>query len=756
MLLPLLLLQAAAPDTLAGRYEFTPPRLEASVVIDGRLDEPVWQQAARLEGFHQWQPVDGRLAEERTEVLVWYAPNAIHFGIIAHDRVGGVRATVADRDNLDTDDRVTLYIDTFNDHRRAFFFTVNPLGVQEDGVRTEGNSSAGSLTGGSTDKNPDYRWESHGVITDSGYVVEVRIPFKSMRYPGGGLQDWGLNVYRKVQRTGYEDTWTDVRRASATFLGQGGTMRGLHDLQRGITTEVQPFVTAFANGARAENGDFVRENIDPSFGVNLRLGLTSNVSLDATWNPDFSQIESDASLVTVNERFALFFPEKRPFFLEGIELFSTPNQLVYTRQIVNPIVGGKVTAKFGRLNVAHLTALDEQPGSDAFFTITRLRRDLGANSTGGLTLTSRDQDGGYNRVVSGDARIVFGKLYYVGGQLGGSFTQDADGVPARNSAIWEGEFDRTGRSWGFNYKLTGIGKDFEAQSGFVPRNNIVQARAFNRFSVYGRRGALLETATVFAGPSRVWVYDQAFGSALEGSESADFNLTFRGGWKMAAHAEHNFVNFGPADYADYTVDHGSGPVAYNAPDGVSDGFAFSFSTTTPTFQAMNATAKLARNRGAIFPEGAVGFETRLTGVALAPPHRFHSRHQQHHGLENHPRPRRLRVCPDDHSPDPARIPAAPEPVLPGHQRIRLQPPRGTARCPDRGPAPGLRRSRRPQREQPDAARLARLLRSDAGDRGFPRLWNRPRGAAGVSVSGSAPGDGWILREAGVSVQAVGG
>jgi hypothetical protein len=613
MLLALLLLQAVASDTAQASSQVRPPRIEAQVTIDGRLDEPAWQEAARLTGFHQWQPVDGRAAEEQTEVLVWYAPNAIHFGIIAHDRqAGSIRGTNADRDNLDGEDRVTLYIDPFNDHRRAFFFTVNPLGVQEDGVRSEGNSSAGSLTGGSTDKNPDYRWESKGMVTDSGYVVEVRIPFKSMRYPGGKLQDWGLNVYRKVQRTGYEDTWTDVRRASATFLGQGGTMEGLHDLQRGITTEVQPFVTANAPGARTESGAFEREDLDPSFGVNLRLGLTSNLSLDATYNPDFSQVESDASLVTVNERFALFFPEKRPFFLEGIELFSTPNQLVYTRQIVNPIVGGKVSGKFGGLNVAHLSALDEASGSDAFFTITRLRQDVGANSTAGLVLTTRDQDGRYNRVAAADARIVFGKLYYVGGQLGGSTTRNVDGGDARTSPLWEAEFDRTGRSWGFNYKLTGIGEDFEAQSGFVPRNDIVTARAFNRLTIYGNRGAFLETASIFVGPTRIWRYDNAFGSTLEGSESLDLNVTLRGGWKPSAHVERDFVKFEEGDYAGYTVDHGTGLEPYDAPGGVSDGFSFTAGLTTPTFQAMNATAKIARNRGAIFPEGSTGLETRLT------------------------------------------------------------------------------------------------------------------------------------------------
>ena len=149
MLLALLVaLQGPPPDSTGPGFFATAPRLEATVTIDGELNEPVWSQAGRLTDFHQYQPVDSRPAEEKTVVLVWYAPNAIHFGIIAYEsQPGAIRATVADRDNLDADDRVTIYLDTFDDRRRAFFFTVNPLGSQEDGVRTEGGFAAGSLVG---------------------------------------------------------------------------------------------------------------------------------------------------------------------------------------------------------------------------------------------------------------------------------------------------------------------------------------------------------------------------------------------------------------------------------------------------------------------------------------------------------------------------------------------------------------------------------------------------------------------------------
>ncbi|HEU4563895.1 MAG TPA: carbohydrate binding family 9 domain-containing protein, partial [Gemmatimonadaceae bacterium] len=254
--------------TIAGKGapSFTIPRIdgaEAELRIDGVLDEPAWARAARLTGFHGFQPVDGRPAEERTEVRVWYSATAIHFGIVAEDRSpASIRATMADRDNIDQEDRVTIYLDTFDDRRRAFVFSVNPLGVQQDGVRSEGASNAGSLFGGSVDLNPDYHFESKGRVTGRGYEVEVRIPFKSLRYPAGSRQRWGINVTRNVQRTGYEDTWTDVRRGSASFLAQSAVMEGLHDLQRGVVVEAQPFVTAIATGARDSADAFVRSSME--------------------------------------------------------------------------------------------------------------------------------------------------------------------------------------------------------------------------------------------------------------------------------------------------------------------------------------------------------------------------------------------------------------------------------------------------------------------------------------------------------------
>ncbi|MBZ5498143.1 MAG: carbohydrate binding family 9 domain-containing protein [Acidobacteriia bacterium] len=621
-LLQLPQLPSAAALEGRGAPTFTIPRIEADPSIDGRLDEPAWTQAARLAGFSQYQPVDGRPAEEQTEVLVFYTPSALYFAIIAHDSdPGSIRATVADRDNLGNEDTVTIFLDTFNDRRRAFFFGVNPLGAQEDGVQTEGAFNAGSawgggnFQGGTLDKSPDYKWDSAGMITEQGYIVEIRIPFKSLRYPGNGPQRWGINIQRKVQRTGYVDTWTDVRRASNSFLGQSGAMEGLHDLKRGVVTEAQPFITATKDGARTPDGNFQREKIKLNPGVNLRLGFT-NMSIDATVNPDFSQVESDAGQVTVNQRFALFYPEKRPFFLEGIELFSTPNQLVYTRQVEDPITGAKFTGKFGRFGIAYLNAVDDIPeGGHAVFNITRLRADLGANSLAGVTYTDRIATGDSNRVVAADARITFKKLYYVQGQLGRSWSDLAGGNTS--SPLWSAEFDRTGRAWGFNYKLNGIGESFEARSGYVPRNNIVEGHAFNRFTWYGERGAVLESFSTHFGAQRIWNYRDFLSTAsIEGNESVSSQAQLRGGWDVNAEFQRQFVRFDPSKYTDYQVQRSGGTVeAFAAPEILSGAYGANFSVSTPTFRTFGGRFEIGHGKSPIFDEAANGRETVASLIA---------------------------------------------------------------------------------------------------------------------------------------------
>ena len=461
MLLPLLLLlQAGAPDSTRvysgrqGHVDVRIPRIEADVTVDGLLDEPAWSEAALLTDFSQYAPNDGVPASDSTEVLVWYSPTAIHFGIRAYERHGSPTATLANRDHMFADDNVQILLGTFHDGRQALMFAVNPLGVQGDGAVVEGrNTGAGGFIGGAVvgreqaDLSPDYVFQSKGHVTAWGYEVEVRIPFKSLRYQPAREQTWNINIVRDVQHAGAEDSWTPARRASATFVGQSGTLTGLTGLRRGLVVDINPEATAKVSGAPGTPG-YHYDFSNPQFGGNVRWGLTNSLTLNGTVKPDFSQVESDAGQLAFDPRQALFFAEKRPFFLEGSELFQVPNNLIYTRRIVQPVAAVKLTGKTMGTNIGFLSAVDQTfasaTGSHPVFTILRAQRNIGARSRIGLAYTDRIDGGNYNRVADLDGRIVFGGIYSLDFQLAGSRTKSGTSLAVPELATFKPQLEATG------------------------------------------------------------------------------------------------------------------------------------------------------------------------------------------------------------------------------------------------------------------------------------------------------------------------
>ena len=601
-------------DGRLHQIEVQVPRIEApDVHIDGVVDEATWQQAARLTGFTQYRPVDSRPAEDSTDVFAFYGPDAIYFGIRAYEAHGSVvRATLADRDNIDADDKIQILLDTFNDRRRALLFAVNPLGVQQDGVRSEGlagaagGQNAGFRFDGVVDLNPDYVYESKGRVTPWGYEVEVRIPFKSLRYQSGATQDWGIQIIRTTQHTGYEDTWAPVVRANASFLIQSGTFKSLTGLRRGLVMDVTPEFTSRLDGAPESSTSYGYQNIDPELGVNVRWGVTQNLSAAGTVNPDFSQVEADVGQVTVNQRFALFFPEKRPFFLEGLEQFDTPNALIYTRQIASPIAGAKLTGKVGGTAVAYIGAVDDNGAVPRFHPIVnllRLRRDLGASSTLGLVYTDRIVESSWNRVLGADARVIWKKIWFSDAQFVNSWTQPG-GTAARSGQLWDVTlYDRTGYSYGNHAELVGVSPDFEAQSGFVNRRNIVQGRLANRFTWYGKPGARLENATTFILLQPTWRYHDFFklGSTLEGNINEQWLFTLRGGWGVNANYQNAHQRFDPLAYAPYQVDSAGTRIPFVVPHGRYNLWGGNIGFNSPS-RALTLSASIGAGMGVIFAE----------------------------------------------------------------------------------------------------------------------------------------------------------
>jgi Domain of unknown function (DUF5916) len=578
--------------------------------IDGALDEPVWATASVLTGFTTYSPVDGRPAQDSTEVRFWYTSEALFLGVRAWAPGGTVRATLAERDRISSDDWVSIHLDTFNDRRRAFVFAVNPLGVQADGMRSEQSAGPGvsraSLA--AVDLSQDYVWHSKGRVLPDGFEVEIRIPLNSLRFQMGGTQDWGIQVVRQTQRTGYQDTWAPTSRAKQSFAAQAGYARGMRDLRRGLVLDVTPVATSLTSGApAADSGDW-RYVARQEVGADVRWGVTPNFTLNATANPDFSQVETDVGQIPGDPRFALFFPELRPFFVEGSEQFDAPNRLVYTRQIVQPVAAAKLTGKIPRTDVGLLTAIDGAQYSadqqtNPIFNILRLRRDLGVESTAGLLITDRTEGARYNRVGGLDMRLQFNRVYNIEVRAHGSLTRDD--APRRGGAMWEANTGRSGRSYGFRYGLQGISPDFETRAGFINRNDFVRAQVNQRWTRFGQRGGWWDQHQHFITATTLWTYAGFSGGApaLESRASLDNTITIRGGWRLSAQPEVQWIAFDPRRYSSNRVVRGGDTVVF-APGARQTLGAVQFQLNTPQWRRLGATIQTSIGQDPEFFETA--------------------------------------------------------------------------------------------------------------------------------------------------------
>ncbi len=579
----------------AGELEVRAPRLEdPEIRINGMLDEDAWAGAAVLAGFTQFNPVEGEPAEEPTEVLILYTSDAIYFGIQAFDsRPDLIPAILAPRDRgIFGDDWVRLMIDTFNDERQAYLFYVNPLGLQADGLWIEGLRREGDRP--PVDLNPDFIWESFGRVTDNGWVAEIKIPYVSLQFPQAEVQTWGFNVAREVRRTGYEQSWAPLTQNITSALAQGGQLMDLQGLTAKRLVELIPVATGQVNGAYDDDNDrFVREGLEPQFGIDGRFAVTRNMMLGATINPDFSQVEADADVITVNERFAIFLPEQRPFFLDGTEVFQTPAPLVYTRRIVDPLGGVKLAGKAGPLYLGYLGSLDQSPvafetATDrALFNLGRARMDVGTNSNVGALYTDRTiVDGSeYNRVGALDTRLLFGPRYSLTLQVGGAWTRemvDADEdsgegsdvtsiAQTRFGPLFYADFQRSGREFGWQLLFQDVHPDFETQSGFIRRVGDIRTfataqRTFFRppgsgLQAYGfelRLDGYFDHTDFWSGEER-----RPFEFEVEGQ----FNMSFRGNRMLNTIIRDGYFRFRQEDYADYQVRLPDGTLApYQVPD----------------------------------------------------------------------------------------------------------------------------------------------------------------------------------------------
>jgi hypothetical protein len=322
---------------------------------------------------------------------------------------------------------------------------------------------------------------------------------------------------------------------------------------------MNPEMTQRTAGVTPAGGGWHYSAGRPELGGNARWGVTNNLTLSGAVNPDFSQIESDAGQFIFDPRAALFFPEKRPFFLEGIEQFSTPHSLIYTRRVVQPKGAVKLTGKVSGTNIAFLSAVDDATGSftradHPVYNLLRVQRDVGASSKLGMAYTDRMDGRAYNRVANADGSYLFGEIYSFQAQYAQSFTKQPDGK-VLNAPLWHAGINRNGKHLAFSYALDGVHEDFRALSGFIGRGGVVNGTLDQRYTWFGEPGTLFQAVTLNPGYFSTWRYRSFVhqGDAIEKKLHVTLNATLRGGWNYGVGYFVETFGFDPALYADYRI-----------------------------------------------------------------------------------------------------------------------------------------------------------------------------------------------------------
>jgi hypothetical protein len=477
-------------------------------VIDGKLDDEVWKSATVFKDFYQWRPSDSAPPAERTEVFAGYDTRFLYFAFHAYGEPSKVRASVAKRDSIFDDDVVGVILDTFNDRRRAYELLFNPLGIQMDGFLTEG---------GNDDFSVDIVMESKGMVTTDGYTVEVAIPFKSLRYEAGKGKLWGIHILRIVKHAnGETDSWMPISQDESGLLSQAGHITGLEGISTERTLELIPSLTLSETGKRkppitvaqmSEGGRFVNEPIKFDPGLTGKYSITPTVTLDFALNPDFAQVESDQLVVTANQRFPIFFEEKRPFFLEGIDIFRTQIQAVHTRAIIDPDVAVKLTGKLGRNTFGFLVASDNGPGNfnederlnanprfldkNASVGVLRLKRDIGkSDSFLGFIGTHYKFVDRYNELAGFDGRFRIDKQKNLDWQVLGSHSRRFFFYPdegrsldrKQNGVNYSINYNEDRRHFGQEISVEGRTRFYTSDVGFTRRVNTNNVNWFLRYN----------------------------------------------------------------------------------------------------------------------------------------------------------------------------------------------------------------------------------------------------------------------------------
>lgn len=457
--------------------------------IDGVMGDGEWKGATKTELTFQVYPgADDNPASEHTEAFILYDREHLYVAFHAFDsNPSAIRAAMSKRDSIDADDYVTIFLDTYDDKQRAYYLSVSAQGIQQDGIYTE---SAGS------DPKWDGIFESKATRTSDGYIVEIAVPFKTIRFQAGKDARWGLLLRRWIPRKQERVSWTRVSRDQSSLLAQAGTLTGLDDVFSGRTMDIIPTLTGSYTATRevdptSPTGAHLHgvNKLDP--GLTIIYSVAPNATISATINPDFSQVEADVPQISVNQRFPLSFPEKRPFFLEGSEFFNTTAsggfRLLDTRQIVDPDWGVKFSGKFGRNTLSYLAASDRSAGlraattdpafgKKALFNMFRYQRDVMKDSALGIFITDRRFAGSSNTLVAGEGNIRPDNANTIGLQFIWTKTKTLTGQNLQGYAH-NIRLTHYSRHWHIYLHDEYVQPNYRSQAGFIRRTNYHESAA---------------------------------------------------------------------------------------------------------------------------------------------------------------------------------------------------------------------------------------------------------------------------------------
>ena len=527
---------AQAPAAQLGPPAITIPRLSRAPSLDDFLgmtpQGEIALQMAKVSGFTQRNPHDGESVSEPTDAYLGYDQKNLYVVFVCFDNPGQVRARMSRREDVYDDDQVEVILDTFHDRRRAYAFQTTPLGVQWDAIWTE--ASREEQTSGHFDTSFDTVWDSRGKVTDRGFVVWMAIPFKSVRFPAAKQQEWGIILYRGITRKTEDSFWPHISLKVEGRLGQAATLYGLEGISPGHSIELIPY--GLLRGFRAldtrdfSNPYFQHAEVQGQPGMDAKFVIHDHFVVDMTANPDFSQVESEDPQITVNQRYAVYFPEKRPFFLENEDYFRTPMDLFFTRSIGDPSAGIRLTGKDGPYSVGLMSADDRSPGlavpdsspfsgMRSYFTTARVSRDIFRQSSVGALYTDWEcpTTGEFNRIGGLDTHLKFHSNWILDGQAvvsSSNLTLDCEAnfYPFSsgnrgNNNYYAGpaqklELRRDGLHFSYDGIYNDVSPGFVSIPGFINRVDIRETMQEADYRFRPRKGWIVDW-----GPSFVVRYD---------------------------------------------------------------------------------------------------------------------------------------------------------------------------------------------------------------------------------------------------------